>query len=266
MRQMILKGASKWVMRVARCVFLLLPFCVSVANAQEAMYRCLIDGKTSYLDRPCPSGAGRQVMSARGPVLPVCFKPVEPLLRFMNKDNERFLSEIARICPGAKVSDGNVVAVLIDGERTEFRLSGTLPRATVDREMIYDQYQSFDFDGFNWKVLSVKRLPQIGSGANPQKPTNGIFVVVELRVKNISEKARYYGSSLLLGGGTQFPASSKSVYLKEVMGYDDNNSTKFEPGSTLKTYMVFDANFSTDFVLLIKEWMGEQRAKVRISR
>lgn len=254
-------------MCVARIGLWFLCVCVSLASAQEGMYRCVIDGRASYLDRPCPSGAaGRQVMSGRGAVLPVCSKPVEPLLRYMNKDNERFLSEIARICPGAKVSDGNVVAVLVDGQHTEFRLSGVLPKASADREMIYDQYQSFDFDGFNWKVLSVKRLPQIGSETNPQMPKNGTFVVVELQAKNISGKARYYGSSLLLGGGTQFPASSKSHYLEEFMGYRDNQSTKFEPGSTLKTYMVFDANFSTDFVLLIKAWVGESQAKVRISR
>jgi hypothetical protein len=184
----------------------------------------------------------------------------------MNKDNDRFLSEIGRICPGAKVTRGNVVAVLVDGKQTEFRLSGQMPRTAVEQETIYNQYEAFDFDGFNWKVLSVKRLPEIGRATDPQKPVNGTFVAVELQLKNISDKPRYYGSGILLGNNTQYPSSSKSHYLKEQMGYADNKYTQFQPGSVLKTYTVFDAGFSSEYILLHKEWSGDRQVKIRISR
>jgi hypothetical protein len=134
------------------------------------------------------------------------------------------------------------------------------------QETIYNQYEAFDFDGFNWKVLSVKRLPEIGRATDPQKPVNGTFVAVELQLKNISDKPRYYGSGILLGNNTQYPSSSKSHYLKEQMGYADNKYTQFQPGSVLKTYTVFDAGFSSEYILLHKEWSGDRQVKIRISR
>ena len=70
---------------------------------------------------------------------------------------------------------------------------------------------------------------------------------------------------LLIGNGTQYPSSSKSVYARYNYGYSDNDSTEFEPKSTLNTYAIFDADFSSEYFLILKERIGDKRARIRIS-
>lgn len=140
-----------------------------------------------------------------------------------------------------------------------------IKEASAEGEIL-SQYQTFNHDGFEWKITNVRRFSSLGSESNPQKPSNGTFIVVELQLKNISSKPRYYGKMTHLSNGTQYPQSSMIVYAKEQLGYDYNSSTIFEPGSTLKTYEVFDAGFSSNGILLIEErGVGSARKKVKIS-
>lgn len=125
------------------------------------------------------------------------------------------------------------------------------------------QHQTFTHDGFEWKVISARTFRVLGSDTNPQRPANNTFVVVELELKNVSDKPRYHGSTKLLGNGTQY-SPSHTAYAKHQMGYGDNESTKFEPGVTMKTFVAFDAGITNEYVLLIESWMGDARAKVRV--
>lgn len=135
-----------------------------------------------------------------------------------------------------------------------------------EADKILSQYQTFKFDGFEWEIIKVKKFSYLGSESSPQKPSNGVFIVVEIQLKNISKEAKYYGSMTLLSNGTQYPQSSMEVYAKYQLGYESNSSTKFEPGSTLKTYAVFDAKSSYKAILLIEGRIGNNdRIKVNLS-
>lgn len=136
----------------------------------------------------------------------------------------------------------------------------------ADENGLLSQFKDFDFDGFNWDIVKVTCMPEIGNDYNLQEPEFDTWVIIEMRLKNISKVPRHYGSMVLLANGTQYPSSSKSVYARYNLNYKDNDFTSFEPGSTLNTFVVFDAGKSKDYILLIKSRWGDKRIKVKISK
>lgn len=234
------------------------------ANA-AGLYRCVIDGKVEFRDLPCPGTAQQSGVLTLGGTPAQCTGSLDDAMRHLGKDGQRFVAELQKACPGAKVSDSGTVTVVADGRLRTFRVEPASPQDSAGTEEVVDRYRSFIFDGFQWRLMSVKRFDRLGPDSNPQKPENGSFVLVEFELKNVSGKPRYYGSMVLVGGGTQFPSSSVKVYAKEQMRYESNGSTQFEPGVSLKTYEVFDAKFFSDYVLVIKEWVGSRRIRLKIS-
>lgn len=175
------------------------------------IYRCTVDGKTEYTDRPCKDGTFAAVVPSQ--------------------------------------SDG--------------RPAGST--APPSAEKVLAQHQPFTHDGFQWKVLSAQTFPALGPDSDPQASAKGTFVVVEFQLKNVSGTPRYYGEMKLLGNGTQY-ASSHEPYAKYQLGYDSNHSTKFEPGVTLKTFVVFDAADANEYILLVESrGGGDVRTKVRVA-
>lgn len=137
-------------------------------------------------------------------------------------------------------------------------------KTTTKDNSVLKQPATFDFDGFRWTILNVYKLSKIGSSSNLQYPKNGKFLVIEAEVKNISEKSKYYGSSLLTSGEDQYSEDSTvSVYGSYFFNYDANDSTKFEPGSKLKTFFGFDVKDSKDpYTLILNGWFADKPMKV----
>lgn len=260
----IFKFSSKVLLLMLWAMWMAIALFSGRAHAQEAVYRCVFEGKTVYTDRPCPSGAvGTVVVSPlTATSIPVCSGSVEPLLQYLN--NERFMVELRKICPGAKIDDKGRVIVLVEGRRVEIMVGGGMERATQDQEKIFDQYQAFEFDGFIWRVLSVKKFLEVGRAGYSQKPKNGVFVVVEFELKNASSRPRYHGSGIILVRDTQYPESSKVVYAEEQMGYRSNSTTQFMAGSRLKSYMMFDTEFSSEYTLVLRAFGGGKMVKIRL--
>ena len=135
------------------------------------------------------------------------------------------------------------------------------PHAALE-EKIHHVGSSFSFDGFQWRVLNAYRFHYGGSRRFPERPKNGMFVVVEFELQNTFDVPRYHGDMVLVGQGTQF--RSEPVSWEEELGYQHNWATEFEPGSRLKTYVTFDATLSREFILLVKQERGDGRVKVQI--
>ena len=130
------------------------------------------------------------------------------------------------------------------------------------------QNDSFDFDGFHWNILNVYRIKKIGRKSNLQRPKNDSFLIIEVELKNVSSKPRYYGDFILLAGEDQYDDDSTvSVYAKYLFNYKCKDSTVFEPGSKLKTFFGFDVKYSSKYTLLIKGWgTSGKRIKVNINQ
>jgi hypothetical protein len=126
--------------------------------------------------------------------------------------------------------------------------------------------ERFALDGFEWSIVNVRAFSELGSSYNPQHPTNGLFIVVELEVTNLSNKAKFIHSNLVLtANGRQYESSSKSVYAKDQMHYDDGRSVNIEPGVTHKTYYVFDAKQYSNYKLIMRGFLSEERAEKEIN-
>lgn len=240
---------------------------ISAANTCPAeIYKCVIDGKVNYLDRPCPSNSTTEKIIPSGPSIPVCKGSLDSIAHYMNDNKIKFIDEIKKICPGAYIAKDNTITVISENRKTIFNLNNSNDEnLTFDDKNILSENDIFDFDGFKWEILSVKKFRNLGTERNLQKPANGIFIGIEFKVQNTTEKPRYIGNVILIANGTQHPSSSKSVYAENNYGYYDNDSTQFEPKSTLKTYSIFDADFSSEYILVLKERIGDKRAKIKIS-
>ena len=128
------------------------------------------------------------------------------------------------------------------------------------------QQVSFNFDGFNWRILRVHRLSVIGRESNPQRAKNNYFLIIEAELKNISYKPRYYGDFKLLEGENQYPDSIPvTVYGEHQMGYPCKDTTVVEPGVRIQTYFGFDVKAANSFKLLLESWpLGKNRTKIDI--
>lgn len=124
--------------------------------------------------------------------------------------------------------------------------------------------RKFRFDGFEWQILNTHKLRSVGRKGNLQYPKNDCFIVVEAMLKNISSEPRYYGDFILLSNTKQYEDSATvSVYGEYNFGYECKDTTKFEPGSNLKTFFGFDARSFNRYTMLIEEWgAGDSRKKI----
>jgi hypothetical protein len=122
------------------------------------------------------------------------------------------------------------------------------------------QYERFRLDDFEWSIVNIHAFSELGSSDNPQHPSNGAFIVVEFEATNISNKAQYVHSNLVLtADGRQYESSSYSVYAKYQMNYESGHSVKVEPGVTHKTYFVFDAKHRSNYKLIMRGFLSDER-------
>jgi hypothetical protein len=128
------------------------------------------------------------------------------------------------------------------------------------------EVERFRLDGFEWAITNVRAFNTLGSSDNLQYPTNGAFVLVEFEATNLTNKASYIHSNLVLtANGRQYESSSYSVYAKYQMNYESGHSVKVEPGVTHKTYFVFDAVPDSNYKLIVRGFLSNARVEKQIS-
>ena len=154
---------------------------ISAANTCPAeIYKCVIDGKVHYMDRPCPSDSTTEKIIPSGPSIPVCKNSLDSISPLLNDNKIQFIDEIKKICPGAYIAKDNTITVIAENRKTIFNLNNSNYANMPDNDKnILSENDIFDFDGFKWEILSLKKFQHLGTERNLQRPANGIFIGIE---------------------------------------------------------------------------------------
>lgn len=138
----------------------------------------------------------------------------------------------------------------------------------VEEDVVYEQTDIVEFDDFEWEILNVYRVDQVGSESNPQYPQNEYFLLIEAELKNTSDEAKYNGDPILIVGDEQFDHSiTAEVYGQYFFDYSTKQS-QFEAGTRSTTFFGFDVPEieGEELTLILKSWsVNDDRAKISIT-